>query len=122
MVPWTCFSALGNGSGTVPWTCLSAFDLVHKDRSKKQKDHSKTKQKQFLQNLQVSAKGWGDDTCSLSIATREQLNVKERVKLDVGFAKIKDTFLHTSNSRSLGFCSVPSHFCRKDSDRGRKYF
>ena len=53
----------GNGSGTVPWTCFSAFDPIHKDRSKKQKDHSsKTKQKQVLQNLQVSAKGWGDYT------------------------------------------------------------
>ena len=102
--PWTCFSAFGNGSGTVPWTCFSAFDPIHKDRSKKQKDHSsKTKQKQFLQNLQVSAKGWGDYTCSLSIAQREQVNVGERVKLDVEFAKIKDTFLHTSNSRSLDF-------------------
>ena len=112
----------GNDSGTVPWTCFSAFDPIHKDRSKKQKDHSsKTKQKQFLQNLQVSAKGWGDYTCSLSTAQREQLNVRERVKLDVEFAKIKDTFLHTSKSRSLDFCSVPSQFCRKDSDRERKY-
>ena len=125
-VPWTCFSAFGKSSGTVPetvpWTCFSAFDPLHKDRSKKQKDHSsKTKQKQFLQNLQVSAKGWGDYTCSLSTAQREQLNVRERVKLDVEFAKIKDTFLHTSKSRSLDFCSVPSQFCRKDSDRERKY-
>ena len=121
-VPWTCSSAFGNGSGTVPWTCFSAFDPIHKDRSKKQKDHSsKTKQKQVLQNLQVSAKGWGDYTCSLSTAQREQVNVRERVKLDVEFAKIKDTFLHTSKSRSLDFCSVPSQFCRKDSDRERKY-
>ena len=116
--PWTCFSAFGNGSGTVPWTCFSAFDPIHNDRSKKQKDHSSnTKQKQFLQNLEVSAKGWGDYTCSLSTAQREQMNVRERVKLDVEFAKIKDTFLHTSKSRSLDLCSVPSQFCRKDSDR-----
>ena len=82
---------------------------------------AKRNKKQVLQNLQVSAKGWGDYTCSLSTAQREQVNVRERVKLDVEFAKIKDTFLHTSKSRSLDFCSVPSQFCRKDSDRERKY-
>ena len=38
-----------------------------------------------------------------------------------GVRKIKDTFLHTSKSRSLDLCSVPSQFCRKDSDRERKY-
>ena len=55
----------------------------------------------------------GVTTCSLSSAQREKLNVRERVKLDVEFAKIKDTFLHTSKSRSLDLCSVPSQFCKR---------